>query len=319
MFRKFASTWIFLLVGLVPLGSWSASASAKSPPAFAAPGTFACQPATAANKVPTPRPIWEYPGGKPPSAEEVATVDAIKPLCPTGQVPLIPASGEAVSDPAPTNVGVRGLDAGVDGQDPTVTDGGCSEKEEGEQDVWSGCGCEKGGCFWYAKNEVAITAIGMTYTTSVSEPHVSSFGGAHSIDQLSAGAMVDEETHTPKYTIETGFDVDPDLFTTNPENPHFFIFVNPDNYGPESCYIDNEHEDEGCKHFIPTAEPKIYPNETFEPEPITSQIKLGVKYLAECFPKASGGCWWVWAGTEWIGYVPASFWGNHFTKVERGE
>ncbi|HSZ04861.1 MAG TPA: neprosin family prolyl endopeptidase [Solirubrobacteraceae bacterium] len=131
----------------------------------------------------------------------------------------------------------------------------------------------------------------MEYTTEVSEPHVSSFGLAHSIDQLAVGAG----TEGNQYTIEAGWDVDPAYFTSSTANPHFFIFVNPDKYGSESCY--------DC-HFTPAAEAKITPGEALEPS--TTNFTIGVKY--------SGGNWWIWAGTQWIGYVSGSAWGDHFTK-----
>ena len=218
----------------------------------------------------------------------------------------------------PTSAGVRGLGAPSElsaPDAPGVAPAGGEPSCEREGGPYHGCGCEKGGCFWYAKNEVEKTAVGMEYATNVSGPRVSSFECAgteelcaHSIDQLAMGAG----TESNQYTIETGFDVDRGLFTSSPESPHFFIVVNPDKYGNASCYIDHEGEDEGCKHFIPAAEAKITPNETVKPS--ISKITLGVKYLAECFPKATSGCWWIWAGTQWIGYVPASFWGGHFTQ-----
>jgi hypothetical protein len=178
------------------------------------------------------------------------------------------------------------------------------------------------------KNEVNETAIGMEYATNVSKPTVSSFDGysAHSIDQLAATAVPEEGTF--RDSVEAGFDVDPGMYeyeqiqkeekevakeekeaVTPPGRPHFFIFVNPDKYGPESCYIDNN----GCEHFIPAAEAKITPNEIFEPS--TEKITLGVKYLATCFKGATSGCWWIWAGTQWIGYVPESFWEGSFTHA----
>ncbi len=133
----------------------------------------------------------------------------------------------------------------------------------------------------------------MEYETDISEPHVSSFAEAHSIDQLAVAAG----TEGNQYTIEAGWDVDQDKWESSPK-PHFFIFVNPDKYGSESCY--------DC-HFVSATEAKITPGAALEPS--TSRFKIGVKY--------TGGDWWIWAGTQWIGYVPASAWGGHFTKGTR--
>jgi hypothetical protein len=160
--------------------------------------------------------------------------------------------------------------------------------------AFGGENCQNEGCYWYANNEVSKNAIGMEYETDISEPQLSSFASAHSIDQLAVAAG----TEGNQYTIEAGWDVDPGMWESS-SKPHFFIFVNPDKYGSESCY--------DC-HFVPAAEAKFTPGEALEPS--SSRFKIGVKY--------SGGDWWIWAGTQWIGYVPASAWGSHFTKGTRG-
>jgi len=197
-----------------------------------------------------------------------------------------------------------------------------------------GCGCltekeakekeEPKGCYWYANNDVAKTAIGMEYTTDISKPHVSSFDdyGAHSIDQLAVGAGTEDN----QYTIEVGWDVDPGLFeleqvekekrevekhekgqVTPPENPHFFILVNDDKY--KECEEHGKCYDPTS--FVPAEGAKITPGATLEPS--TSKFRIGVEYLSTCFPKATGGCWWIFAANQAIGYVPASAWGEHFT------
>lgn len=291
---KFTSLLLTLLVAFAMGCIGAGSAFAMSPSAFVAPGTYACEAATVANEVPAPPPIWEH-SGKAPSAEEVAAANATKPLCPAGQVPSrITTSGVAAPDPMPTHAssaaGEIGAasDLGAAGE-PSVTPP-CTGAN-------GGCGCKKGGCYWYAYNEVEKTAIGMEYATDISEPHVSSFSYAHSIDQLALGAGTDGN----QYTIETGWDVDPGLWESSPK-PHFFILVNPDKYGSESCY--------DCD-FIPASEAKITPGAILEPS--TSKFRLGVEYLSTCFPGATSGCWWISAANQWIGYVPASAWGEHFT------
>ena len=127
--------------------------------------------------------------------------------------------------------------------------------------------------------------------------------------------------------IEAGWDVDPELFereqvekekrevekhekqeVTLHRPPHFFVFVNPDYYGTESCYVRVE---ERCTSFVPAEGAKITPGATLEPS--TSKFRIGVEYLSTCFPKATGGCWWIFAANQAIGYVPASAWGEHFT------
>lgn len=272
-----------MVVVLLALCS-AAPASAASSPAYATPGTFSCEAATAANKVTVPPPIWEL-SGKTPNAQEVAIANSTTPLCQAGQVPPPIAHGPAVPDLMPSQTEVATGRLSTSSGLNTTGDSSIAPPAYGGQ------GCTGGGCYWYAQNEQAKAAIGMEYSTNISEPYVSSWSGnAHSIDQLAVGAG----TEGNQYTIEAGFDVDPDMFGSSPK-PHFFIFVNPDQYGSESCYDCN---------FVPAAEAKLTPGETLEPS--TAKITLGVKY--------TGGNWWIWAGTQWIGYVPGSAWGGHFTK-----
>jgi hypothetical protein len=283
-FVSAVTTGLVVFAGLV-VGSGPAAASS---PATARPGSFSCTPATAANNVPTPPPIWEHPGGEAPTAAQVASAAETIPLCPAGEVPSqIQTSGVAAPPGEPSVATTHNVSSGPSATPPE----------------YGGVGCRKGGCYWYVNNQVAKPSIGMEYETNVSEPRVSSFAFAHSIDQLAVGAG----TESNQYTIELGWDVDPGFGweSGSPEKPHLFIFVNPDKYleGGESCY--------DC-HFIASAEPKYSPGETLEPS--ATKLKLGVKYLSVCFPGATGGCWWIWVGTQWIGYVPSSAWGGHFTK-----
>jgi hypothetical protein len=70
-------------------------------------------------------------------------------------------------------------------------------------------------------------------------------------------------------------------------------------YGSESSYDPSS--------FVPSVGAKITPGvTTFEPS--TENFKIGVKYVV------GEKRWWIWAGTQWIGYVPASAWGGNFTK-----
>jgi hypothetical protein len=287
MRHKFANALFLLLLALATVGIEAGSASAASSPAFAAPGTFSCKAATAANEIPAPPPIWEL-SGRAPSTEAVATANATKPLCPEGQVPSqISTSGVATPDLTPTHAGA------VTGEPGTASELGATSESSVTPPAYKGENCQQGGCYWYAYNEVDKTAIGMEYETNISEPYVSPFNGAHSIDQLAVGGG----TEGDQYTMEAGWDVDPGYFTSSPSKPHFFIFVNPDKYGSESCY--------DCD-FVPASGAKITPGEALEPS--AAKITYGVKY--------SGGNWWVWAGTQWIGYVPGSAWGKHFTHAE---
>ncbi len=183
---------------------------------------------------------------------------------------------------------------------------------------------EKPGCYWYADDpieyheynkkheKVSDSVVGMEYSTSIpettatrAETKISGFPGAHSIDQLLVGAHRGESNY--KDTIEAGWDVDPRMFGSATQ-AHFFIFVNPDEYskkaGHKNCY--------DCD-FIASGEPKYTPGAVL---PRASEFRFGVMYRGVCFAGATEGCWWIWAGTQWVGYVPESAWEGQLTEGE---
>src|ERR1700733_7624540 len=215
---------IVMAVALLALCG-AASASAAPSPAFATPGTFSCEAATAANRIAPPPPLWKLSEklhlGKAPNAQEAATANAITPPCPAGQVPSSIAHGVATPDLTPTQ-------ASAATEQPGATSGqGATSDPQTMPPADGGENCQSGGCYWYSNNEVSKTAIGMEYETNISQPHVSGFSGAHSIDQLAiAGGGVNSEG-SPHYTIEAGWDVDPTAGWGSPEKPHFFFFFFP--------------------------------------------------------------------------------------------
>jgi Neprosin len=170
-----------------------------------------------------------------------------------------------------------------------------------ESNPYHGKKCREGGCFWYAESEAQKSAIGMEYATTISEPHVSSFNEAHSIDQLALGAGAGLNT----YTVEVGWDVDPHKWSkANPGKPHLFVFINKEQYKGECEQSGKCYDDEA--YWTPLEGVKLKMGEALEPGP--ARFIIG----AENFE----GNWWIWAGNEWIGYVSGSFWGGKFTKAE---
>jgi hypothetical protein len=255
------------------------SAVAVRPLAVATPGSFACKAATAANRVQAPPPLWKL-SGRTPSAKEITRANATKPLCPAGRVPSPIAHDVSSSIVVPPITPAKSERLGVS-ESPTVPP------------ALGGLGCRENGCYWYTANENSKGAIGMEYGTNISEPHVSPFGPAHSIDQLAMGAGPGGNT----YTIEAGWDVDPGLFNSSPL-PHFFIFINKNKYANgEDCY--------DCD-YTPVEGAKISPGEALEPS--SANFTIAVRYF--------NGAWWVWGGTQWIAYVSENFWGGSFTHAE---
>lgn len=277
-----------VVFGLIVVAMLSMSASsAFAVSALLADGedAFTCQAATAVNEVPAPPPIWEL-SGRPLSTEELAYADRIKPLCSAGEVPSPVTNGPAA--PYVTNMH-SSLQAGLGSL-------GAENERTAVAPSYGGERCEQGGCFWHVQDEVRKRAIGMEYSTDISEPHVSSFPGAHSIDQLNVGAGGENKDFD---TIEAGIDVDPTFFGS--AQPYFFIYLNNNEYhfGPD-CY--------DCD-FVPYYETKLMPGDALPPS--TAHFRIGVEFWA--------GKWWFWAGAQWIGYVEPSFWNDEFThgEVER--
>lgn len=286
---RWLATHSIMVVGLVVFLSARFEASAvastslvsgvSTSPVSAEPGTYSCMPATAANLVTPPPPIWEGPGGRPPTSREVAFMNTVTPLCQHGDVPsAIHLSGVAVP-PESTPVSES-------------SKAGTNSTETTSPPSYGGRDCQSGGCYWYVQNAVEKKAIGMYYTTNVSDPPVSTFSLAHSIDQLAVGSGAGGNT----YTVEAGWDVDPGAFDST--TPHFFTYANRNQYkGEGDCY--------DCE-FVPATEAKIVPGETLRAssEPMT----IGVEYWE--------GNWWIWVNTQWVGYIHGSFWGGKFTVGE---
>jgi formylmethanofuran dehydrogenase subunit D len=273
--------------------AFSSSALAARPFAVAAPGTYSCKAATAANQVKPPPPLWETTG-KLPTAEETAAAEATKPLCPAGEAPSAVASThEATADR------IAEPEWATTTTTTTTTAASASRGVTPPADPYGGENCNGVSCYWYVDNYRNRKVIGMEYATTISEPHVSSFSGAHSIDQLALeqGEALD--------TVEAGWDVDPGMWTANPSKPHFFVFINKDKYEGECETSGKCYDDEA--YWTPLEGVKITMGEALEPS--SAKFDIG----AENFE----GNWWIWAGKEWIGYVSGSFWGGKFTKAER--
>ena len=259
----------------------TAQAAPRSASYYAKPGSYSCHAETAANTVPEPAPLWQVTK-RIPTPDAIARDRSMPDLCPAGDVPsAIHAVGTSIHPDVPTTTAMQGSDKG-----------GLTPFLEGRSmpPAFGGENCQQGGCYWYADNSNERSAIGMEYVTAISEPHVSNFSPAHSIDQLAMGGGAEGN----QYTMEAGWDVDPGLWGDS--KPHFFIFVNRDKYTSEAdCYDCN---------YISVAGAKYAPGEALTPG--SGKIEFGVEYRS--------GAWWISVGGEWVAYVPESFWEGNFTK-----
>jgi DNA-binding beta-propeller fold protein YncE len=153
-----------------------------------------------------------------------------------------------------------------------------------------------GGCYWYAENGIPKEALGVFYETTVAEPKVSSFPGAHSIDQFFLGAGAEGR----QYTFEGGSDVDPGMWAANePTKPHLFVFANWNKYEGECC----EYEPTS---FVPVEGAPYVPG---------SVLPKGIMKFDAEFENEK---WWIGIGATWLGYLPESTWrGATFVKATK--
>jgi hypothetical protein len=247
---------------LVCLALTTAAASAEVS-ATATPSSYVCTAVTAANEAEPPPPLWMTTGIMP-SEEEVEIAEDAATLCPKGQVPQMhPTYGVAPVDPSLS-------------PKPLAT-----HEEEGS--------------YFYAGDIWQVGGIGMQFGGQVSQPTVSSFKEAHSIDQLA-----EESDGGATDTMEEGWIVSPDQFASNsPDSPHLFTYVNKDHYTSNGepggdCY--------DCE-FVPRTEAKFSPGEALTP------TKKAVEFAVEYHE----GNWWINYDNEWIGYCKGSFWPTGFS------
>lgn len=141
--------------------------------------------------------------------------------------------------------------------------------------------------------ESAQIAPGLHYVTGVVR-NVVAFGAEAELGQyapfLAASdahtlAEVAVETTDGKQIVEVGWTVDRGL--NGDSNPHLFVFhwVN----GMQSCY-------NGCGY-------QQY-SDSFGPGMTVTSDGAAPSYLIEFYQ----GNWWIWYGTQWIGYFPESLW-----------
>lgn len=262
-------------VAIVTIGSAVATSYAAN---LVPSRAVACENATAANEVTPPPPFPAIPGAPPPQS--------LPPLCPAGQVPAAtPATGIAVPpDGGSETSGAPAAPSGYEGERCSV-------------EVANGCYWHAGGRYYAPENEKtkAINQfLGAEYETTVATPKVSSFKGAHSLDQFLFGSGGPGNL---KYTLEAGWTVAPDMGwkTGEPTKPHYFVFINWNEYAKtESEYVYEE------PHFVPEVGATVSPG-TVLPE---ATITFGGKY--------EGEKWWLSVNDVWIGYVPESIWSGNF-------
>ncbi len=149
----------------------------------------------------------------------------------------------------------------------------------------------------------------MIYASQLSSPVVpeGAAPGAHTVSQL---ALVGGGKG--QYTIENGWIKELQDQTEGYKGSRPFFFINPDNYGPLSCYdcglvlaegvTENPYE----KHYRPTD------------GSAESECGVGTEIVKPCSEtvgfevKQYKGAWWLKFGSKWIGRVSDEMYGNHF-------
>jgi hypothetical protein len=165
MFRYLCAVIAVLLIFTL-LGVGQAWATRPSVSAYAAPGSFACQATTAANRITPPPPLWQSTG-RMPSAADLALANAVQRPCAVGQVAVPITTGHGVRDLLPI-----GPSLGSEGPALNGSGLGLLAEGSGTQPPQSGVGCKNSGCYWYAKSEA--TKKRLVWNTRRASPNRSS-------------------------------------------------------------------------------------------------------------------------------------------------
>ena len=113
-------------------------------------------------------------------------------------------------------------------------------------------------------------------------------------------------------TVEAGWQVFPQrLGDFIDHRAHLFIYYTADGYGNTGCY------DHSCAGFVQYSG-RVFPGVALPPS-----MALGNQTEINTLWQWSGGNWWLSVNGEWIGYYPASLFGNgematHASKIQYG-
>lgn len=155
--------------------------------------------------------------------------------------------------------------------------------------------------FFYVGSGQQVTADGASGTFSQLKPTLNP-KDAHTLAQLAVESL--SPSGQAQQTVEAGWTVDRAL--NGDDDPHLFV-----DYKVNGTY--------GCYNLRPCglAQKTVFVSTTANPSHWP-----GAKVTVDKTPSPThqfairffNGGWWVWYETEWIGYYPATVWGNTFSQ-----
>jgi hypothetical protein len=138
--------------------------------------------------------------------------------------------------------------------------------------------------FYYAKGTQVAASDGTYGDIAIARPELTTTD-YHTLAELSV------ESADSKQIVEVGWHVDRSVH--DDDDPHLFVYHWVD--GQQTCY-------NGCGwEQYSTA---VKPGDAL---PVGVSKRFGIQH--------SGGNWWVWYDTAWIGYFPDSLWKGTYTRA----
>jgi Neprosin len=255
--------------------------------AQALPKGVRCIPATPANEVTPPPPLWQLKHEAPPA-------NPPQPLCPGDSVPTAaPAANGSISpgvappvtaSPKP-NVPVASPTSASETSNfnDTPAFGGVSPLLE-----YTGYPTAP---YYYAGDGFHTPEkwYGISAEFEVGNPKISSPSGTHSLGQIAAG------TPNAEYTSEMGWIRSEGMGSGS----RLFIYINKDHYKS------NGEPGGDCYNCVT---PQVG-------APYTQNQELTVGKTYQFTTAFYGKRWWYAVGESWIGYEPESFWSSKFTSA----
>jgi len=235
------------------------------------------------------KPPPEAPPGAPPLEKKSASEGS----CPSGTLGVTQPETHARHSTSPPPVGAENMFAA-----PFAAASSAAEGYYYVGDIW-----------WPPAKK---PWVGLTYKTEFSDPVVppNAEFEAHSISQLSVGGG-----GSGQYSFELGWIKELKDQEEGYKGARPFFFVNPDKYGPLSCYDCGLILAEGAKepfhshYYASDGSPES--RDVNGNSPATFVVVFAVKQYK--------GAWWIYFNSEWVGRVSDENWGKHFTKVKEAQ
>jgi hypothetical protein len=262
--------------------------------ASAQPGTTVqCTQRPSISAAPPPAPPSPHLENAQGQQGNRASAVSIEPICPEGQIPVLPVAPRAGSElkgnplirpeRAPAQPMRRRSESFLKFEEVY---GSATRVRRPERAV---CALYHGACFYYGSAAQRSAADGGGMTILIADPtYINPGAQGHSLDEIAIQGGPNDGN-----IVELGWIISTDQ--NGDSDPHIFVFHWVDQ--KEGCY-------NGCgwRQFSN----KYYPGQNISR--LTGQ-NVYVGYVSY------HGNWWAWFDNEWIGYFPSSLWPNGYSKL----